>query len=73
MVSSSGAVSRSMQQSTKAVGGPHGQQRSIATKAVYITCAAMRCLDNTPSIKTTRSGGGSDGNIAVTEPGKITM
>ena len=60
-----------MQQSTKAMCGPHGQQRSTATKAVYVTCAPMCFADNTPTIGTTRFGGGIDGNIfAVVEQEK---
>ena len=46
MVHSSGADSRSTQQSAEAVHGPHGQQHSTATKAVYITCAPMFFVDN---------------------------
>ena len=41
VVSLSGAVSWPMQQSAKAVCGPHGQQRSTATKMVYITWVSL--------------------------------
>ena len=71
MVSSSGAVSQPMQQSTEAVHGPHGRQRSTTAKAVYVTCVPMCFADNTLTIGTTHSGGGSNRNIiAVVEQGK---
>ena len=71
VVSSSSVVSQPTQQSAKAMYGPHGQQRSSATKAVYVTCVPMCFADNTPTIGATPSDGGSDGNIfAVVEQEK---
>ena len=71
MVSFSGAVLRQTKQSAKAVRGPHGQQRSTATKVVYITCAPMCFADNALTNRTTHSGGGRDGNCCCKEGKKL--